>query len=69
MTTKKVSELKKGDHFKWDLNQKKYRQVFDIIPVPESETLPEHYKGGLIIVLDNCKTITLQPSAEVVIED
>ena len=63
-----VAELKPEDQFKWKLRQREFRTVNKIIPVPDSPSLPEHYKGGLIIVTTECRTITMQPSDEVIIK-
>jgi hypothetical protein len=62
----KVKDLKPGDEFKWTPRQKKFRTVSKIVPVPESG--PEHYKGGLIIVLNDCKTIVLKPNEEIIVK-
>lgn len=60
-----VADLKEGDDFKWRSTQKDFRTVKKIISVPESPAMPESYKGCLIIVLTNCKCVTLHPSTEI----
>jgi hypothetical protein len=61
-----AKDLKSGDEFKWIPRQKKFRTVNKIVPVPESG--PEHHRGGLIIVLEDCKTIVLQPGEEIILK-
>jgi hypothetical protein len=61
-----AKDLKYGDEFKWTPRQKDFRTVNKIVPVPESG--PEQYRGGLIIVLDNCKQIVLQPGEEIILK-
>ncbi|MBX9886657.1 MAG: hypothetical protein K2Y30_01830 [Flavobacteriaceae bacterium] len=60
-----AKQLTPGDQFKWDNKQRDFRTVNKIVPVPESG--PEQYRGGLIIVLSNCKTVVLKPDDEVII--
>ena len=64
---KTASQLKPGDQFKYAPRQRDFRTVKDIVPVPESG--PEEYRGGLIIVLSNCRTLVLQPSHEVILKE
>lgn len=60
-----AKDLKPGDEFKWQPRQRNFRTVNKVVPVPESG--PEHYRGGLIIVLSNCRTIVLQPGEEIIL--
>jgi hypothetical protein len=62
-----VNELKPGDEFKWLPKQRDFRTVNKIVPVPESG--PENQRGGLIIVLTNCKTVVLQPTDEIILNE
>lgn len=62
-----ASQLKPGDQFKYATKQRDFRTVNKIVPVPESG--PKEYKGGLIIVLSNCKTLVLQPDHEVILKE
>jgi hypothetical protein len=61
-----VKDLKPGDEFKWTPRQKTFRTVNKIVPVPESG--PKHHQRGLIIVLNDCKTIVLQPEEEIILK-
>lgn len=64
---KTASQLKPGHQFKYAPRQRDFRTVNKIVPVPESG--PEHHRGGLIIVLSNCRTIVLQPEHEVTLKE
>jgi hypothetical protein len=61
-----AKDLKSGDEFKWMPRQINFRTVNKIIPVPESG--PEQYRGGLIIILTDCKQIVLQPGEEIILK-
>jgi hypothetical protein len=61
-----AKDLKSGDEFKWMPRQQNFRTVNKIVPVPESG--PEHHRGGLIIVLADCKQIVLQPGEEIILK-
>ena len=63
-----VQDLKPGDEFKWKPRQAEFRTVKEIIPVPYTPSMPDHYEGALIIVLSNCRTLTIQPREEVIIK-
>lgn len=61
-----AKDLKPGDQFKYRPRQKEFRTVNKVVSVPESA--PKQFQGQLIIVLSNCRTLTMQPQEEVIIK-
>lgn len=58
-----VSILSKGDRFRLE-GQRKFRQVANIVPVPDRETTPENHRGKLIVTTTECGQFILAPFTE-----
>ncbi len=64
----KAKDLTPGQEFKI-AGKRKLRKIKEIITLKASDLIPESQIGKLLIVLDNCKQIILDPNTEVIIAE
>jgi hypothetical protein len=67
LKTMKAKELQPGQQFKQN-GQRKWRTVNKVFECDSFKGNPEVYKGQLLVVLDNCRQLILDPEDELIIK-
>jgi len=63
----KISDLQPGQQFKL-LHQLKFRTVSRIIELGHGNNIPKEHKGKTLVLLDDCKQLTIDPTTEITIK-